>query len=166
MKAELSLEQATRKAEKKVAIWSIGIFGGPTLSELKPVHGIEMPVLSAQHVTDVAAEFVPDTILLQVLLDVRKIESGNRAILVFDVFPYGSNCFGASEVPDDSSFPGRFVFVSPGQINVQVPWELQGYTSAQVKVTIDGFIFGNVVTVPVADATPAFFGVSTRTDHR
>jgi uncharacterized protein (TIGR03437 family) len=58
------------------------------------------------------------------------------------------------------SFPGRFVFVSPGQINVQVPWELQGYTSAQVKVTIDDYIFGNVVTVPVADATPSFFEIS------
>ena len=59
------------------------------------------------------------------------------------------------------SFPGRLVFVSPGQLNVQVPWELQGQTSAQVKVTIDDFIFGNVVTVPVQNATPAFFEIST-----
>jgi uncharacterized protein (TIGR03437 family) len=55
------------------------------------------------------------------------------------------------------SYPGRIVYVSPGQINVQVPWELQGQTSAQVKVIIDQFVFGNVVTVPVADASPAFF---------
>src|SRR5947208_10379874 len=65
MKAELSLEQATRKAEKKVAIWSIGIFGGPALSELKPVHGMEMPVLSAQQVSDVRAEFVADPFMIQ-----------------------------------------------------------------------------------------------------
>jgi uncharacterized protein (TIGR03437 family) len=55
------------------------------------------------------------------------------------------------------SVPARIVYVSPGQINVQVPWELQGQTSAQVKVIIDQFVFGNVVTVPVADASPAFF---------
>ena len=58
------------------------------------------------------------------------------------------------------SLPGRIVFVSPGQVNAQVPWELQGQTSAQVKVTIDGYSFGNVVTVPLADATPAFFEIS------
>jgi uncharacterized protein (TIGR03437 family) len=58
------------------------------------------------------------------------------------------------------SYPGRIVFVSPGQINAQVPWELQGQTSAQVKVTIDNWIFGNVITVPLADATPAFFEIS------
>src|SRR5205823_4108480 len=55
------------------------------------------------------------------------------------------------------SYPGRIVYVSPGQINVQVPWELQGQSSAQVKVIIDQFVFGNVVTVPLADTTPAFF---------
>jgi uncharacterized protein (TIGR03437 family) len=58
------------------------------------------------------------------------------------------------------SYPGRIVFVSPGQINAQVPWELQGQTSAQVKVTADNWIFGNVITVPLADATPAFFEIS------
>ena len=55
------------------------------------------------------------------------------------------------------SYPAHIVFVSPGQINVQVPWELQGQTSAQVKVTIDNFIFGNVATVALADSAPAFF---------
>ena len=55
------------------------------------------------------------------------------------------------------SVPGHIVFVSEGQVNVQVPWELQGQSSVKVKVTIDSFSFGNVVDVPVADATPAFF---------
>jgi len=48
-------------------------------------------------------------------------------------------------------------FVSPGQVNVQTPWELQGQTSAQVKVTIDTYSFGNVVSVGLADAVPEFF---------
>lgn len=57
------------------------------------------------------------------------------------------------------SVPGHLIYVSPTQVNVQVPWELQGQTSAQVKVTID-YSNGNVVTVPVADCGPAFFEVS------
>src|SRR5690348_3959539 len=65
MNTELSLEQDAKNAERKVAIWSIGIFSGPSLSELKPVPGIEMPVLSAQHVTDVRAEFVADPFMIQ-----------------------------------------------------------------------------------------------------
>jgi uncharacterized protein (TIGR03437 family) len=60
----------------------------------------------------------------------------------------------------NGSWPGRIVFISPGQVNVQAPWELQGQTSAQVKVTINDYIFGNVVTATVADATPSFFETS------
>ena len=55
------------------------------------------------------------------------------------------------------SVPGYLNFVSSGQINLQVPWELQGQPSAQVKVIVDGGLFGNVVTVPLSDFTPAFF---------
>ncbi len=54
------------------------------------------------------------------------------------------------------SVPGRLIFVSPGQVNVQVPWELQGQSQAQVKVTID-FSYGNVVTLALSDYAPAFF---------
>jgi len=56
------------------------------------------------------------------------------------------------------SVPGHLTFVSPGQVNVQVPWELQGQTSAQVKVSLYGWP-GNVVTVPLADTAPAFFDI-------
>jgi minor extracellular serine protease Vpr len=56
------------------------------------------------------------------------------------------------------SVPGRLVFVSPNQVNLQVPWELQGQTSAQVKVTID-FSNGNVYTLPLSDFSPAFFEI-------
>jgi minor extracellular serine protease Vpr len=55
------------------------------------------------------------------------------------------------------SYPGHLVFVSPGQVNVQVPWELQGQSSAQVKVTIDTYSLGNVVSAPLADMSPEFF---------
>jgi minor extracellular serine protease Vpr len=56
------------------------------------------------------------------------------------------------------SVPGHIVYVSPNQVNIQVPWELQGYSSAKMKVTLYEFGFGNVVTVPIASYTPAMFG--------
>ncbi|HLH00458.1 MAG TPA: S8 family serine peptidase [Bryobacteraceae bacterium] len=60
------------------------------------------------------------------------------------------------------SLPGHMVFVSPNQVNVQVPWELQGQSSVQMKVTAGdgaGLAFGNVVTVPLSDYSPALFKV-------
>jgi uncharacterized protein (TIGR03437 family) len=55
------------------------------------------------------------------------------------------------------SVPAPIVAVSPGQINVQVPWEVAGQTSAQVKVIVDELIYSNVVTATLANYTPAFF---------
>ncbi len=54
------------------------------------------------------------------------------------------------------SVPGHLYYVSPGQVNVQVPWELAGQTSTQIKVSIDASS-GTVVTVPVAPASPSLF---------
>jgi uncharacterized protein (TIGR03437 family) len=59
------------------------------------------------------------------------------------------------------SVPGHITFVSPGQINVQVPWELQGYSSAKLKVTLFEYGFGSVINVPLADYAPAIFPVGT-----
>ena len=58
------------------------------------------------------------------------------------------------------SVPGHLTYVSPGQVNVQIPWELQGQTSVQVKVTLDGDLPGNVYTLQLANAAPAFFSYS------
>jgi len=60
---------------------------------------------------------------------------------------------------DYNGQPGHVTFVSAdaSQVIVQVPWELQGATSAQVKVTMDGFAPSNVVTVPLAPYAPAVF---------
>ena len=54
------------------------------------------------------------------------------------------------------SLPGRIHFVSPEQINVQVPWELQGLNSVLLKVRI-GWISSALYTLPLADYSPAFF---------
>lgn len=54
------------------------------------------------------------------------------------------------------SVPARVYYVSPTQVNVQIPWELQGQTSAKMKLRI-GDSYSNVVTVPLATYSPALF---------
>lgn len=54
------------------------------------------------------------------------------------------------------SVPGRVHFVSDGQVNVQVPWELQGLNSAIMKVSI-GNAQSDLYTVPLNDHSPAMF---------
>ncbi len=57
------------------------------------------------------------------------------------------------------SVPGHLSYASDTQINVQVPWELAGQASAQMKVSISSAI-GNVFTAPVAAYSPAFFEIA------
>jgi len=54
------------------------------------------------------------------------------------------------------SLPARLQFVSDGQVNVQIPWELQGETSASMKVSI-GDSSTAIYTVPLQDYSPAAF---------
>lgn len=54
------------------------------------------------------------------------------------------------------SVPGRMYYASPGQINVQVPWELSGQTLAVIKVNI-GETTGQIYNLPLATYSPAFF---------
>ena len=58
--------------------------------------------------------------------------------------------------PDGSEgWPGRLWYVSPSQINVQIPWELQGLTSAQLTVNIaDASV---PYTIPIAPCLPGLF---------
>ncbi|HVP47072.1 MAG TPA: S8 family serine peptidase [Bryobacteraceae bacterium] len=54
------------------------------------------------------------------------------------------------------SLPGRMYYVSAGQVNLQVPWELQGQTSALIKVNVEDSQ-GPLYTLPLAQYSPAFF---------
>ena len=63
MKAQLSIEQTAKRPQTQ--LWSIGVFSGETLFDLKPVAGIDMPVISAKDVTDVPAEFVADPFMIK-----------------------------------------------------------------------------------------------------
>jgi minor extracellular serine protease Vpr len=68
--------------------------------------------------------------------------------------------FVSFDVPSAGiSVPGHVSYVSPTQINVQVPWELAGQASAQMKVTVSS-AYGNIFTVPLAAYSPAFFEIA------
>jgi uncharacterized protein (TIGR03437 family) len=54
------------------------------------------------------------------------------------------------------SVPAHIHFVSDGQINVQIPWELQGYPSALMKVSI-GLTQTDLYTVQLTQYSPGFF---------
>ena len=54
------------------------------------------------------------------------------------------------------SLPGRVHFVSPNQINVQVPWELSGRNTVNAKVSI-GDISTTVYTLTLNNYAPALF---------
>ncbi len=57
------------------------------------------------------------------------------------------------------SVPGYLSYVSPTQVNVQIPWELQGQSSAQVKVAVQGNPSA-LYTLPLTQASPAAFEFS------
>ena len=54
------------------------------------------------------------------------------------------------------SVPARFNYVSPTQLNVQVPWELAGQSSAIVKVIIN-YTYSAEYTLPLAAYSPGIF---------
>lgn len=54
------------------------------------------------------------------------------------------------------SLPGRLFYVSPNQVNVQVPWGLQGQSSVMVKVSV-GDISGALYTPAISAVSPAVY---------
>ena len=59
--------------------------------------------------------------------------------------------------PDNRiSVPGRLSFVSAGQVNVQVPWEVQGLTAVSMKVSL-GDLQTSVIELPIRNQAPAYF---------
>ncbi|HFB97645.1 MAG TPA: hypothetical protein ENJ62_00745, partial [Bryobacterales bacterium] len=56
-------------------------------------------------------------------------------------------------------YPGRLHFVSGNQINVQIPWEVQGRNSVLVKVSTGPLTESALYTLPLNKYSPAFFEI-------
>jgi uncharacterized protein (TIGR03437 family) len=61
------------------------------------------------------------------------------------------------DVQDKLSVPGRIHFVSPGQINVQIPWECRGQTEVSMKIAMGDTIYSDVFNIRIADTAPGAF---------
>jgi uncharacterized protein (TIGR03437 family) len=60
-------------------------------------------------------------------------------------------------VPSASlSLPGRLLYSAPQQVNVQVPWELSGQATVQIRVNV-GQTSGHIYTAQVAQYSPAIY---------
>jgi hypothetical protein len=65
-RAGAQMQQLQIKPRRPVAFWSIDIFTGSTLSVLRSVSENGLPAISAQHVTDIPAQFVADPFMIEV----------------------------------------------------------------------------------------------------
>lgn len=71
--------------------------------------------------------------------------------------PFSMSGVSVSFASADGSrrWPGRLWYVSPGQINLQIPWELQGQTS--VRMTVNVADVSVPYTLPIAPYLPAMY---------
>jgi minor extracellular serine protease Vpr len=61
------------------------------------------------------------------------------------------------------SLPGRMLYADPSQVNVQVPWELAGQTTVQIRVNV-GDSTGAIYNAPVVQYAPGiYFDAATST---
>ena len=85
--------------------------------------------------------------------------TSGRLPLAFDYVNVSFDAAASGNLPA-ISVPGFIEYVSTSQVNVFVPWELEGYPSAQMKMIYEGTqpIYSNVLSnVPLNNYTPAFF---------
>ena len=97
----------------------------------------------------------PDNLYIATGDKVDTTNTAGRLPLALDGVTVSFDAAAQNGLPAISE-PGYMEFVSPTQINVSVPWELENYTSVQMKAILSEGIFGNVLTVPMANYTPAF----------
>ena len=68
------------------------------------------------------------------------------------------NSLGGAQVYFDS-FPAPITYAQANQLNVQVPWEIAGQATTQLRIVYNGVEAGNVA-LPVGPALPGIFYVS------
>ena len=82
--------------------------------------------------------------------------------IVNQPLPMGINGTAFSFDSSSLSLPARFNYVSPTQLNIQVPWELFGQTSAIVKVMVN-YTYGAEYTLALAQFSPGIFVIDSAT---
>ncbi len=65
MDSKAVVKEQANFADEEPVVWSIGIFSGPTLLDLKPAREASNPVISPEDVSDARAEFVADPFMIE-----------------------------------------------------------------------------------------------------
>jgi uncharacterized protein (TIGR03437 family) len=133
-----------------------------TLSANFQATGNPQPVITPNGIVNAAnytgGAIVPGSYISIYGSDLAQVTGSNTT----PILPIALNNVTVSFDNPNVSVPGHLVFVSPGQVNVQVPWELAGQPSVQMKVSV-GDSSGVIYTTPVAASAPAFFELSAQT---
>ncbi len=131
--------------------------GGQSLQ--LPVYARNAPAIRASSGVENAASFQANSVAPGSYIAIFGTDLSDPGYIDSVAFPRLPLQIDEVQVSFDAangSFPARMLYVSPTQVNVQVPWELQGQSSAQMKVTLE-YSYGSTITVPIASYAPAFF---------
>ncbi len=82
--------------------------------------------------------------------------SDSRQVESTPYLPVSLSTISVSFFGGGMAFPGHLHFVSPGQVNVQIPWEFSGQSSVTLKVNFGG-LASNLITVPLNAYSPGVF---------
>ena len=153
--AQIGVPTITVGAAGVTSTMDVYVMAQPTITTAGVVNAASStgPIAPGSYVSIYGTNLVDTDYLINPIGDGPTLTTANDLPLVID----GTTV--SFDVPSAGiSVPGYLTFVGPGQVNVQVPWELAGQSSVQMKVTVDdNYLFGNVATVPVAQYTPSFF---------
>jgi uncharacterized protein (TIGR03437 family) len=121
--------------------------------------GIAQPTISVNGVVD-AASFVPNRAVAPgsyIAIFGNNLAPGVQGESTMNLPVAIGNVSVSFDTPTTSA-PGHLEFVAPGQVNAQVPWELAGQTSAQIKVSFQDSS-GALYTLPLAPYAPGIFAI-------
>lgn len=114
------------------------------------------PVVASDGIVD-AADFQSKPVAPGSLITIMGTDlSDVQDEAISDRLPMSLSWVTVSFYTANGSWPGKIRYVSPEQINVQVPWELEGQTSAQIRIGNYG-AFSKRVNLRLASYAPSIF---------
>lgn len=118
----------------------------------------DLPLINAGGVVDAASGQVDRGLAAGSYITIYGTALSDATQLLSTRFlPYSMSGVSVSFFAPDGSqdWPGRLWYVSPTQINVQIPWEVEGQTSVQMNVNVGDWSVP--YTIPISSALPAMF---------
>ena len=141
----------------------VGILPTPTITAVADAGAYGTTIAPGSYVALFGTNLADPDLLTNSAGDLANLAFTDRLPLTWDADSVSFDAPASGSLPA-ISIPAYMYFISTGQVNIYVPWELENYPSVQMKVILNGFalgeVFSNVITVPVNNYTPAFLGFS------